>query len=72
MRTTLEIDDRVLAAAHAIAAQRNVSIGRVISDLAQRALECTAPASTVRGFPVFHGPAGHVITGDMVAEHRDD
>ncbi|MBO0899014.1 antitoxin [Cellulomonas sp. zg-ZUI222] len=71
MRTTLEIDDRVLAAARAIAEQQNVSIGRAISDLAERALEGTAPASTVRGFPVFHGPAGHVITDEMVAEHRD-
>ena len=52
MRTTLQIDDDVLEAARQIAAADGRSLGRVLSDLARRALK---PA-TVRpggGFPTF-------------------
>jgi hypothetical protein len=41
MRTTLELDDDVLAAARSLAAAEGISLGRVVSDLARRAL---APA----------------------------
>lgn len=39
MRTTLEIDDDILVAVKEIAAGRGTSVGRVLSDLARRALE---------------------------------
>ncbi len=45
MRTTLSNDDDVLQAAKEIAANRGTSTGRVLSDLARRALE---PKSTLR------------------------
>jgi hypothetical protein len=38
MRTTLDIDDAVLAAARAIATDEGRSVGSVVSDLARRSL----------------------------------
>ncbi len=38
MRTTLQLDDDVLAAARVLARQRRSSVGDVISDLARQAL----------------------------------
>jgi len=38
MRTTLQLDDDVLAAARVLARQRQSTIGDVISDLARQAL----------------------------------
>jgi len=43
MRTTLDIDDDVLFAAKAMAASENKSVGKVISELARRALIRTTP-----------------------------
>jgi hypothetical protein len=42
-RTTLDLDDDVLATAKAIARDRGVSLGRVLSDLARRGLAPTVP-----------------------------
>ena len=42
MRTTLQLDDDVLAAARVLARQRRRSVGDVISDLARQALTRTA------------------------------
>lgn len=38
MRTTLSIDEDILSVAHGLSAERKVSIGRVISDLARKGL----------------------------------
>src|ERR1700681_2868788 len=43
MRITLTLDDDVLAAARALAAQRGVPIGTVVSDLARRGLAPAQP-----------------------------
>jgi hypothetical protein len=71
MRTTLDIDDGVLAAARAIAEAENRSLGAVISDLARRGL---VPAQrSVGGFPTFEVPAGAPpITPDMVDRAIDE
>jgi hypothetical protein len=45
MRTTLAIDDDVLAAAKGLAAQQHKSVGRVISELARQTLRPTASAN---------------------------
>ena len=42
MRTTLQLDDDVLAAARVLARQRRRSVGDVISDLARQALSGAA------------------------------
>ena len=41
MRTTITIDDDMLAAAKALAQANSISIGRAISDLARRGLRAT-------------------------------
>ncbi|MGR4864533.1 CopG family transcriptional regulator [Caulobacter sp. LARHSG274] len=48
MRTTLTLDDDVLAAAKAIAAERGVTIGRALSDLVRQALEASPPSVATR------------------------
>jgi hypothetical protein len=55
MRTTIDLDPELLAAARKLAAARSQSLGKVISDLALRALKTqTGRGSTTRsGFPVF-------------------
>jgi hypothetical protein len=60
MRTTLDIDDDVLAAARELAEQRRSTAGKVLSDLARRGLSQPAGAPTVRnGVPVLPArPAG--------------
>jgi hypothetical protein len=60
MRTTLDLDDAVLAAAKELAAARNSSTGAVISDLARKGLSLSeATATRARGgFPTFCVPVG--------------
>lgn len=73
MRTTLAIDDDVLAAAKAIARQRRKSLGKVVSELARGAL-CPPAASGerngVRLLPVRDPKA--VVTLDVVNALRDE
>jgi hypothetical protein len=49
MRTTLALDDDVLIAARAIARQQHRSIGKVVSDLARRALHRPQSSMTRNG-----------------------
>jgi hypothetical protein len=72
MRTTLEIDDEVMAAARELAAGEGRSIGAVISELARRGL---TPASVEAGgdLPVIRVPAGTPpITPEMVRRALDE
>lgn len=76
MRTTLEIDDSVLAAARSIARTQNVSLGRAVSLLALRGLRApstgTQTDTSDAPFPVLTGEPGHVVSDELVAHHRDD
>ncbi|WP_232550131.1 DUF2191 domain-containing protein [Propioniciclava soli] len=75
MRTTLELSDDVMAVARALAAAKGVSLGTAVSDLARQGIQQrTAPTADVSysPFPILIGPPGHVVTDDLVAEHRDD
>jgi hypothetical protein len=71
VRTTLDIDDSVLAAARAIAEAENRSLGAVISDLARRGL---VPVQRSSGeFPTFDVPADAApITPGMVDRALDE
>lgn len=71
MRTTLDIDDGVLAAARAIAEAERRSLGSVISDLARRGL---VPAQrSGPEFPTFDVPADAApITTDLVDRALDE
>ncbi len=46
MRTSLQLDDDVLAAARVLARQQRTSLGAVISELARQALVAPAPGSS--------------------------
>ncbi len=72
MRTTLEIDDDVLAAAKELARERSVSIGTLISELARAGLRPSS-VEVIDGWPVIRAtPESTVITSDMVARAQDD
>jgi hypothetical protein len=75
MRTTLSIDDDVLAVAKHLARTRSESVGRVLSDLARRGLHATSRATGAgtSGFPVFQVPPdAHPITLDDVKRIEDE
>ena len=73
MRTTVNIDDDVLATARAMARSRNVSIGAVLSELARRGLVLPTRFVLRNGFPVFDvAPDAPVFDTETVLAHRDD
>ncbi len=82
MRTTLQLDDDVLAAARVLARQRRLSLGAVISELARRALvappqgleACAGEQSEERnGLPLLPwSPAGAPVDLELVNRLRDD
>ncbi len=72
MRTTLEIDDDLLAAARELAATSRRSLGSVISELARRGL--TPARIEIDGdLPVIRVPSGTpAITPQMVRRALDE
>ncbi len=67
MRTTLTLDDDVLASARALAAQRGVPIGIIISDLARRSLASHQPAAFRNGIRLFPvRPDAGLVTPELV------
>ena len=72
MRTTLDIDDQVLAAARTLAAETRVSIGTALSELARRGLRA-AEGDETDGVPTFAvGDGIDPLTPEMVAEANED
>ncbi len=81
MRTTLDIDDDVLAATRELARSQKRTAGEVLSALARQALVGTAfgttsgpgnvrEPETVHGFRPF--PAnGKIVTNELIDELRD-
>ena len=53
MRTTLELDDDFLQAARQLAAQRGMTMGQVISELARKALARKAAPRVRNGVALF-------------------
>ena len=73
MRTTLDIDDDVLQATKELAAVRRSTTGRVLSELARRALQ-PEPSSAVRnGVPLLpsRGAGAPRRTLKLVNDLRD-
>jgi hypothetical protein len=83
MRTTIDIDDDVLAAAKDIARAEGRTMGQIISDLARRGL--VAPdAGGLTGFaeaqaafdtgawPILPGSAGVIVTSDIIERIEAD
>ena len=77
MRTTLDIEADVLAAAKEIARQQHLGVGKVISQLVRRALTgdvrqpaSASPGATATGFEPF--PArGVIVTNELIDRLRD-
>jgi hypothetical protein len=53
MRTTLAIGDDVLVAAKAIAQERGMTLGDVVTELARRSLQRPASQSSRNGIPLL-------------------
>lgn len=76
MRTTLDIDADILAATKEISSRTKRSAGKVLSDLARKALSASSPPvenqpRMVNGFEVL--PArGRVVTSEQVRELMED
>ncbi len=73
MRTTVTIDDDVLAVARALAGQRGCSLGSAISELARRGFRTPSPTGGSRDRTVFDVPADALpITSEDVARSLDE
>lgn len=82
MRTTLDIDDDLLAAAREIARRERSTAGAVVSRLLRHSLTGAAPVgagrtargsrpSSVAGFVPFPAATGVVVTNEQVDRLRD-
>jgi len=74
MRTTLDIDDDVLQAAKELATLRGSTAGKVLSELARRALTPSRAERTRNGVPLLppRPPGAARPTMKRVNELRDD
>lgn len=73
MRTTLAIDDDVLAAAKHLAERENKSVGEVVSTLARQGLMGAARAARAErnGIPLLR-PGATPVTLERVNQLRDE
>jgi hypothetical protein len=76
MRTTLDVDDDVLSAVKSLAEAQKTTAGKVISELARKAL---TPSNEGAGHPARNGfvllPAkkdGQPVTMEMINRLRDE
>jgi hypothetical protein len=58
MRTTLELDDDLLATARHLSRQQGVTLGQLISELARQSLAARAPLKVRNGALLFVPRAG--------------
>jgi hypothetical protein len=74
MRTTLDLDERVLAAARARARQHRTTLGAAVSDLALAGLASETPTRRARrrGLVLLPPEPGHIVTDEMVADALAD
>jgi hypothetical protein len=74
MRTTLAIDDDVLAAAREMAATERKSLGEVISILSRRALRPVQPSGATRnGVPLLPvQPNSQRVTSELVHQLQEE
>ncbi len=80
MRTTLNIDDDILAAAKELARRKRTTTGKFVSDVMREALQLRSlPVSADRPRHVLHAhgfdpiPAGGaVVTDELVNELREE
>lgn len=74
MRTTLELDDSVVAAARSLARARRISLGAAVSELARRGM---STGQGVRAdiayapFQVLVGDPDIIVTPELVSDLQD-
>ena len=75
MRTTLDIDDDVLQAAKDVARREKKTAGKVISELARKALgafpAARKAAKPLHGFRPF-AKRGGIVTNELIDKLRED
>lgn len=73
MRTTLDLEDDVLALARKLAQEQGRTIGQVVSDLARRGLHPREPSPTRGGIPLLRSRRGtRKPTLELVNRLRDE
>jgi hypothetical protein len=73
MRTTLDLDEDVLAAAKALGQLQRKTAGQVISELARRGLDANRTAARIRnGVPLLPTVPGRIVTPQMVEAALDE
>lgn len=75
MRTTLDLDDSVLAAAREIAEAGRCSVGEVVSELIREALQNRARnqrLATRSGVPLLHSTSDHIVTDELIDRIRGE
>jgi len=74
MRTTLSIDDDILAAAKELAATENKSVGEVLSSLARTALRPASSARRTRnGVPLLPiRPGAPRVTSELIRQLQEE
>ena len=80
MRTTLDIEDDVLAAARELARRQGTTAGQMVSRLLRAALSGAASTGqvaagappSVAGFRPFQARAGVVVTNEQIDQLRDE
>ncbi len=73
MRTTLDLDDELLAAAKPLAKERGVSLGRLISELAQQSLQTKSKGRMRNGFRLLERePGAPIPTLELINRLRDE
>jgi hypothetical protein len=78
VRTTLDIDEDILAAARELGRRERRTVGKVISSLARRALTGLPSAPNAVAEPVsFYGfeplpPRGVVVTDELIDRLREE
>ncbi len=77
MRTTLNIDDDVLFAARELAKQEGKTAGKIVSELARRALQARMSGEVVQEEEEFFGfrplpKRGVIVTNEIIDSLRED
>jgi Arc/MetJ family transcription regulator len=71
MRTTLDLDDDVLEAVKEMADLRQVTAGKIVSDLIRKAVRTTSTEPVRNGVPLLPRRSGRIVTMKHVNELRD-
>ena len=71
MRTTLDLDDDVLAAARSIARARKQNMGKVVSNLVRQSL-ATKPRKAPSGVPLLPHRPGVAVTNELIDRLREE